>query len=143
MNGRNSNFKQILKHISEIKAMGMEVCCTLGMLESSQAEALKSAGLTAYNHNLDTSREFYPKIITTRTYDERLKTIENVRNAGISVCSGGIIGLGESEIDRVNMLWTLSSMPTHPESVPINALLPVEGTPLGKAKVKIKYNKKN
>jgi len=108
----------------------MEVCCTLGMLEKQQAEDLKKAGLTAYNHNLDTSREFYPSIITTRSYDERLKTLELVREAGISVCSGGIIGLGEQVEDRVGLLHTLATLPEHPESVPINALLAVKGTPL-------------
>lgn len=110
----------------------MEVCCTLGMLNDEQAGQLKDAGLTAYNHNLDTSREYYPKIITTRSYDERLETISKVREAGISVCSGGIIGLGETDTDRVGMLHTLSTMPAHPESVPVNALLAVEGTPLEK-----------
>ncbi len=110
--------------------MDMEVCCTLGMLNDEQAGQLKDAGLTAYNHNLDTSREYYPKIITTRSYDERLETISKVREAGISVCSGGIIGLGETDTDRVGMLHTLSTMPSHPESVPVNALLAVEGTPL-------------
>eukprot|EP00252_Welwitschia_mirabilis_P020576 TRINITY_DN5071_c0_g3_i1.p1 TRINITY_DN5071_c0_g3~~TRINITY_DN5071_c0_g3_i1.p1 ORF type:complete len:224 (-),score=37.12 TRINITY_DN5071_c0_g3_i1:284-955(-) len=112
------------------RGMGMEVCCTLGMLEKKQAEDLKNAGLTAYNHNLDTSREFYPNIITTRSYEERLKTLEFVRDAGISVCSGGIIGLGESVDDRVGLLHTLATLPQHPESVPINALLAVKGTPL-------------
>jgi biotin synthase len=112
--------------------MDMEVCCTLGMLNDEQAGQLKDAGLTAYNHNLDTSREYYPKIITTRSYDERLETISKVREAGISVCSGGIIGLGETDTDRVGMLHTLSTMPAHPESVPVNALLAVEGTPLEK-----------
>ncbi|CAG8649548.1 9077_t:CDS:2, partial [Dentiscutata erythropus] len=111
-------------------AMDMEVCCTLGMLNEDQAKALKDAGLTAYNHNLDTSREYYPKIITTRSYDERLQTISNVQSAGISVCSGGIIGLGETSEDRVNMLHTLATFALHPESVPINALVQVEGTPL-------------
>lgn len=114
------------------RAMDMEVCCTLGMLNDEQAGQLKDAGLTAYNHNLDTSREYYPKIITTRSYDERLETISKVREAGISVCSGGIIGLGETDTDRVGMLHTLSTMPAHPESVPVNALLAVEGTPLEK-----------
>ncbi|KAI9296024.1 biotin synthase-like protein [Neoconidiobolus thromboides FSU 785] len=128
--GRKTNFKKIVSHIKEIKGMGMEVCCTLGMLDEAQAKQLKEAGLTAYNHNLDTSREFYPKIITTRSYDERLNTINNVQNAGISVCSGGIIGLGESEEDRVGLLTTLATLPIHPESVPINALLAVKGTPL-------------
>lgn len=128
--GRKTNFNQILEYVKEIKGMGMEVCCTLGMLDKDQAGELKKAGLTAYNHNLDTSREYYPNIITTRTYDERLKTLEFVRDAGINVCSGGIIGLGEAEDDRVGLLHTLSTLPTHPESVPINALIAVKGTPL-------------
>ncbi|KAI9096459.1 putative biotin synthase [Phlyctochytrium arcticum] len=131
LNGRKTNFNTIVNYVKEIKGMGMEVCCTLGMLTPEQAKMLKEAGLTAYNHNLDTSREYYPKIITTRSYDERLQTISNVRDAGISVCSGGIIGLGESQSDRVGMLHTLATMPEHPESVPVNALLAVEGTPLG------------
>ncbi|MED6218111.1 biotin synthase [Stylosanthes scabra] len=122
--------KKILEYVKEIRGMGMEVCCTLGMLEKQQAVELKQAGLTAYNHNLDTSREYYPNIITTRTYDERLKTLEFVRDAGINVCSGGIIGLGEAEEDRVGLLHTLSTLPSHPESVPINALVAVKGTPL-------------
>ncbi|KAJ3681136.1 hypothetical protein LUZ60_015625 [Juncus effusus] len=128
--GRKTNFNQILEYVKEIRGMGMEVCCTLGMIEKQQAEALKKAGLTAYNHNLDTSREFYPNIITTRSYDDRLQTLEYVRNAGINVCSGGIIGLGEAEEDRIGLLHTLATLPTHPESVPINALVPVKGTPL-------------
>ncbi|KAG6515895.1 biotin synthase, mitochondrial-like isoform X1 [Zingiber officinale] len=128
--GRKTNFNQILEYVKEIRAMGMEVCCTLGMIEKQQAEELKQAGLTAYNHNLDTSREYYPNIITTRSYDERLKTLEHVRDAGISICSGGIIGLGESQEDRVGLLHTLATLPTHPESVPINALVAVKGTPL-------------
>lgn len=128
--GRKTNFNQILDYVKEIRGMGMEVCCTLGMLEKQQAEDLKKAGLTAYNHNLDTSREFYPNIITTRSYDERLQTLEHVREAGISVCSGGIIGLGEQAEDRVGLLHTLATLPEHPESVPINALLAVKGTPL-------------
>ncbi|ERN20119.1 biotin synthase [Amborella trichopoda] len=128
--GRKTNFNQILDYVKAIRKMGMEVCCTLGMLEKQQAEELKKAGLTAYNHNLDTSREYYPKIISTRSYDDRLKTLEYVREAGISVCSGGIIGLGEAEEDRVGLLHTLATLPSHPESVPINALLAVKGTPL-------------
>nr|XP_007131558.1 hypothetical protein PHAVU_011G023300g [Phaseolus vulgaris]ESW03552.1 hypothetical protein PHAVU_011G023300g [Phaseolus vulgaris] len=128
--GRKTNFNQILEYVKDIREMGMEVCCTLGMLEKQQAIELKKAGLTAYNHNLDTSREYYPNIITTRTYDERLETLEFVRDAGINVCSGGIIGLGEAEEDRVGLLHTLSTLPTHPESVPINALIAVKGTPL-------------
>jgi biotin synthase len=167
--------------------MGMEVCCTLGMIEKQQAEELKKAGLTAYNHNLDTSREYYPNIITTRSYDDRLQTLQHVREAGISICSGdsskllmflafirglrttlhkailfqltknwaiyvfdssvynmvlhlfffsgGIIGLGEAEEDRVGLLHTLATLPTHPESVPINALVAVKGTPLEDQKV--------
>ncbi|XP_047981329.1 biotin synthase, mitochondrial-like [Salvia hispanica] len=128
--GRKTNFNQILEYVKEIRGMGMEVCCTLGMLEKQQALALKEAGLTAYNHNLDTSREYYPNIITTRSYDERLQTLEYVRDAGINVCSGGIIGLGEAEEDRVGLLHTLATLPAHPESVPINALIAVQGTPL-------------
>ncbi|KAI7871574.1 biotin synthase [Spinellus fusiger] len=130
--GRRSNFSKILTNVKTIRGMGMEVCCTLGMLNEDQAKQLKEAGLTAYNHNLDTSREFYPKIITTRSYDERLETIHNVQEAGISVCSGGIIGLGEQEEDRVGLLHTLSTLTQHPESVPVNALLAVPGTPLEK-----------
>ncbi|KAK6930597.1 Radical SAM [Dillenia turbinata] len=128
--GRKTNFNQILEYVKEIRGMGMEVCCTLGMIEKQQALELKKAGLTAYNHNLDTSREYYPNIITTRSYDERLQTLKFVREAGINVCSGGIIGLGEAEEDRVGLLHTLATLPTHPESVPINALVAVKGTPL-------------
>ncbi|TPX56142.1 biotin synthase [Powellomyces hirtus] len=130
MHGRKTNFNTILNYVTEIRSMGMEVCCTLGMLTPTQAVQLKEAGLTAYNHNLDTSREHYPKIITTRSYDDRLTTLAAVRDAGISVCSGGIIGLGESETDRISLLHTLATLPSHPESVPINALLAVPGTPL-------------
>jgi biotin synthase len=111
--------------------MGLEVCCTLGMLNAEQAKQLKEAGLTAYNHNLDTSPEHYPKVITTRSYQDRLDTISNVRDAGISVCCGGILGLGEEDTDRVGLLHVLATLPEHPESVPINALVSVEGTPLG------------
>ncbi|KAJ4955445.1 hypothetical protein NE237_012228 [Protea cynaroides] len=128
--GRKTNFNQILEYVKEIREMGMEVCCTLGMIEKQQAVELKKAGLTAYNHNLDTSREYYPNIITTRSYDERLETLQHVREAGLNVCSGGIIGLGEAEEDRVGLLHTLATLPSHPESVPINALLAVKGTPL-------------
>jgi biotin synthase len=108
----------------------MEVCCTLGMLTEEQAQKLKDAGLYAYNHNLDTSENYYSNIISTRTYQHRLETLKHIRNSGISVCSGGIIGLGESEEDRIGMLYTLATLPEHPESVPVNALVPVEGTPL-------------
>jgi len=111
--------------------MGMEVCTTLGMLTTEEARQLKEAGLTAYNHNLDTSREFYPKVITTRTYDDRISTIDAVRAAGISVCSGGILGLGEKDEDRVGLIWEVSNFEEHPESFPVNALVPIPGTPLG------------
>lgn len=126
----NKDFDRVLDMVKGVNAMGMEVCCTLGMLTESQAEKLADAGLYAYNHNLDTSPEYYDEIITTRTYDERLNTLGNVRKAGISVCCGGIIGLGETHEDRINMLRTLATLPEHPESVPINALVRVKGTPL-------------
>jgi biotin synthase len=126
----NRDFDKVLDMVKGVSQMGMEVCCTLGMLSPEQAQKLKDAGLYAYNHNLDTSKEFYGDIITTRTYDDRLDTLENVRQAKISVCSGGIIGMGEGEEDRIGMLHTLSNLPQHPESVPVNALVPVEGTPL-------------
>ena len=114
--------------------MGMEVCCTLGMLTEEQAKKLADAGLYAYNHNLDTSSDYYNEVITTRTYNDRLKTLDNVRKAGVSVCCGGILGLGETHEDRIKMLHTLSTLPEHPESVPINALVPVAGTPLANNK---------
>ncbi len=126
----NRDFDRVLDMVKGVCDMGMEVCCTLGMLTEEQAQKLKSAGLYAYNHNLDTSEDHYSEIITTRNYSDRLDTLENVRNADISVCSGGIIGLGEQEEDRIGMLHTLSNLPQHPESVPINALVPVPGTPL-------------
>ncbi len=126
----NRDFDRVLDMVKGVNAMGMEVCCTLGMLTEQQAEKLADAGLHAYNHNLDTSSEYYEEIISTRTFDDRLKTLENVRKAGVTVCCGGIIGLGETHNDRIKMLHTLSTMPKHPESVPINALVPVEGTPL-------------
>lgn len=126
-------FDRVLDMVSEIRGMGMEVCATLGLLTKGQAEKLKEAGLTAYNHNLDTSKEFYPQVITSRVYEDRLETLENVREAGISVCCGGIIGLGEGHEDRVSLLHTLSTLPEHPESVPVNALVANEGTPLGMA----------
>ncbi|MGA0558957.1 biotin synthase BioB [Larkinella sp. VNQ87] len=126
----NRDFDKVLDMVKGVNQMGMEVCCTLGMLTESQAEKLKNAGLYAYNHNLDTSEEYYGDIISTRTYDDRLDTLGHVRQAGISVCSGGIIGMGESHQDRIGMLLTLANLPEHPESVPVNALVPVEGTPL-------------
>ena len=126
----NRDFDKVLQMISGVNAMGLEVCCTMGMLTEDQAQKMKAAGLHAYNHNLDTSAEFYGEVITTRGYDDRLETLENVRKAGVNVCSGGIIGMGESREDRIGMLHTLSTLPAHPESVPVNALVPVEGTPL-------------
>jgi biotin synthase len=125
-------FDRVLEMISEIDAMGLEVCCTLGMLTEDQAVRLKQAGLSAYNHNLDTSENFYDQVITTRTYKDRLDTLHHVRNAGLSVCCGGIIGLGESSDDRIDLLHTLATLPKPPESVPINALVAVPGTPLEK-----------
>jgi biotin synthase len=124
------DFDTVLEMVREVRALGMEACVTLGMVTPEQARRLKDAGLTAYNHNLDTSPEFYGEIITTRTYEDRLRTLANVREAGIAVCSGGIIGMGESVDDRCGMLLTLANLPEHPESVPVNALVPVEGTPL-------------
>jgi len=126
----NRDFDRVIDMVKGVNALGMEVCCTLGMLTEDQALRLKEAGLYAYNHNLDTSEEHYEEIISTRTYDDRLDTLENVRNAKISVCSGGIIGMGETVEDRIGMLFTLSNLPEHPESVPVNALVPVPGTPL-------------
>jgi len=126
----NRDFDRVIDMVKGVNEMGMEVCCTLGMLTETQAQKLADAGLYAYNHNLDTSKEYYTEIITTRTYDDRLETLDNVRKAGISVCCGGIVGLGETHADRIKMLHTLSTMPEHPESVPINALVAVAGTPL-------------
>jgi biotin synthase len=124
------DFDQVLAMVRGVRALGLEACCTLGMLTREQAERLAEAGLTAYNHNLDTSPDYYPAIISTRTYDERLRTLEHVRHAGITVCSGGILGMGESRGDRIAMLGVLSRLDPHPESVPINALVRVAGTPL-------------
>lgn len=126
----NKDFDKVLGMVKTINGKGMEVCCTLGMLTEEQAQKLADAGLYAYNHNIDTSEEFYGDIITTRTYEDRLNTINNVRKAGMTVCSGGIIGMGESVEDRIGMLFTLTNLTPQPESVPINALVPVEGTPL-------------
>jgi biotin synthase len=120
--------------IEGVKAMGLETCMTLGMLNQDQAYALKEAGLDYYNHNIDTSPSYYDKVITTRKFSDRLATIENVRQAGINVCCGGILGLGESREDRIEFLLTLANMETPPESVPINRLIPVEGTPLATSK---------
>lgn len=126
----NRDFDRIIDMVKGVNALDMEVCCTLGMLTEEQATRLQEAGLYAYNHNLDTSEEYYDKIISTRKFDNRINTINNVRKAGISVCSGGIIGLGETNADRISMLLTLATMPQHPESVPVNALARVPGTPL-------------
>ena len=126
----NRDFDRVIDMVKGVNDLGMEVCCTLGMLTEDQAKRLQEAGLYAYNHNLDTSEQYYEEIISTRTFDNRINTINNVRKAGITVCSGGIIGLGETHIDRISMLLTLATMPKHPESVPINALARVAGTPL-------------
>lgn len=126
----NEHFDRILEMVKGVRGLGMEACATLGMLSESQAMRLKEAGLSAYNHNLDTSEDYYEEIISTRTYDDRLRTLGNVRKAGISVCCGGIIGMGEPIEARCEMLLTLANQEVHPESVPINALVAVEGTPL-------------
>jgi len=123
-------FDSVLKMVRGVSELGIEVCCTMGMLTESQAVRLKDAGLTAYNHNLDTSPEFYGSIITTRVYDERLETLAAVRKAGITVCCGGILGMGEREADRIGLLHQLATLQPHPESVPINMLVRVEGTPM-------------
>lgn len=134
----NKDFDRVLEMVKGVNEMGMEVCCTLGMLTKEQAKRLADAGLHAYNHNLDTSADYYGEIIHTRTYEDRLNTLENVRKAGVTVCCGGIIGLGETHEDRIGMLQTLSNMAPHPESVPINALVRVKGTPLAEnAKVDV------
>jgi biotin synthase len=125
-----AEFDRVLNMVRGIRDLGMEACVTLGMLNESQAHQLADAGVTAYNHNIDTSPEYYDKIITTRKFEDRINTIENVRKAGISVCCGGILGMGESLSDRASMLRVLSNMNPHPESVPINALVPAKGTPL-------------
>jgi len=124
------SFDAVLQMVGDVAALGMEVCTTLGMLTQSQAQRLKSAGLTAYNHNLDTSPEFYPNIITTRTYQERLDTLRHVQEAGLSVCCGGIVGMGESARDRCAMLAQLGRLDPHPESLPVNLLVRTAGTPL-------------
>ncbi|MDQ3323541.1 MAG: biotin synthase BioB [Acidobacteriota bacterium] len=123
-------FDRVLEMVKGVRSLGLEACCTLGMLDEEQAEKLAAAGLNAYNHNLDTSPEFYGDIISTRTYDDRLKTLANVRKAGVTVCSGGIIGMGETKRDRYGLLRQLAIQNPHPESVPINQLVRVEGTPL-------------
>ncbi len=125
------DLRKVLAMIREVKALGLETCATLGMLTPDQAAELKSAGLDYYNHNLDTSAQYYEKIITTRTYQDRLDTLQAVRDAGLNVCCGGIVGMGEQPQDRVELLHTLATLPEHPQSVPINQLVRVPGTPLG------------
>ena len=126
----DDDFDQVLEMVKSVNQMDMEVCCTLGMLSENQAKRLANAGLYAYNHNLDTSEEYYKEVISTRGYEDRLQTIDNARKANLTVCSGGIIGMGESDHDRISMLYTYALMQPQPESVPINALVAVEGTPL-------------
>ena len=127
---QGEQFDRVLAMVRGVRALGLEACCTLGMLTDDQARALAAAGLTAYNHNLDTSAEFYGEIISTRTYQDRLATLQRVRDAGVTVCCGGIIGMGESRRERFGLLRELSSLDPHPESVPVNLLVRVEGTPL-------------
>ena len=124
-------FDRVLEMVEAVADLGLEVCCTLGMVSEGQARRLARAGLTAYNHNLDTGPEYYGKVITTRTYEDRLRTLRNVRDAGVTLCCGGILGMGETVADRIALLRVLASLSPHPESVPINALVPVPGTPLG------------
>ncbi len=129
-NPPKKDFPKVLEMIKAVKKLGMEACVTLGMLDEEQAQALKEAGLDYYNHNLDTSPEYYSEVITTRTYDDRLDTLEHVRNAGMNTCCGGIIGMGETRDDRLELLRQLANLPSVPESVPINRLIPIPGTPL-------------
>lgn len=131
-NPHERDMPYVLEMVREVKALGLETCMTLGMLNQSQAERLKDAGLDYYNHNLDTSREYYPNVISTRSFDDRLNTLDIVRQTGMKVCSGGIVGLGEDTQDRIGLLHELATLPLHPESVPINMLVPIEGTPLAK-----------
>ncbi len=127
---RDRDVEQVARMVTAVKALGLETCMTLGMLTADQAQRLAEAGLDYYNHNLDTSPEYYPRIISTRTYEDRLRTLEHVREAGIAVCCGGIVGMGEDRDDRAGLLQQLANLPRHPESVPINLLVQVEGTPL-------------
>jgi len=130
-NVKNRNMDELVEIVQAVKDLGMETCMTLGMLTEEQAQQLADAGLDYYNHNIDTSREFYSEVVTTRSFDDRLETLNNVRTAGMHVCCGGIIGMGESREDRGGMLYTLATLPEHPGSVPINMLVPVPGTPMG------------
>jgi biotin synthase len=127
---KDSDIERVVEMVQGVKALGMETCVTLGMLTDDQTTRLKEGGLDYYNHNLDTSEEYYSEVITTRTYQDRLDTLERVRNSGMNVCCGGIVGMGESDLDRANLLIQLANMPKHPESVPVNMLVQVEGTPL-------------
>lgn len=131
---RDEDLEKVIDMVKAVKALGMETCVTLGLLKKHQAEKLKSAGLDYYNHNIDTSKEYYEKIITTRTFDDRLETLDYVADAGISICCGGIIGMGETNTDRINMLVTLANLKKQPDSVPINKLIPIPGTPLAEEK---------
>ena len=130
-NPRDNDLEKVCAMVEGVRSLGLETCATLGMLTAAQSERLKASGLDYYNHNIDTSAEYYPKVVSTRTYDERLETLANVRQAGIKVCCGGIIGMGEERADRVGMIHTLATLPQHPESVPINLLARTQGTPLG------------
>ena len=130
-NVKNRNMDELVEIIQAVKDLGMETCMTLGMLTAEQATQLGDAGLDYYNHNIDTSREYYPQVITTRSFDDRLETLEHVRSAGMNVCCGGIIGMGEQQQDRVGLLHALATLPEHPGSVPINLLVPIPGTPMG------------
>jgi biotin synthase len=128
---KDRDLPRVAEMITGVKALGLETCVTLGMLKAEQAVALKDAGLDYYNHNLDTSPEYYDQVVTTRTYDDRLETLQHVRDAGISTCCGGIVGMGESRVDRASFLHQLATLPVHPDSLPVNALVPIAGTPLG------------
>jgi biotin synthase len=130
---KDRDLPQLTAMIAAVKAEGLETCATLGMLTLAQAQALRAAGLDYYNHNLDTSPDYYPTVVSTRTYEDRLDTLTHVRDAGIATCCGGIVGMGESRADRVGLLHALATLPEHPNSLPINALVPIEGTPLGES----------
>ena len=130
-NLKDRDLEKLTEIVGAVKDLGMETCMTLGMLTSDQARQLADAGLDYYNHNIDTSREYYPSVVTTRCFDDRLETLQNVRESGMKVCCGGIIGMGEDTNDRAGMLQTLATLPEHPQSVPINMLVPIAGTPMG------------
>ena len=134
---RDRELDDVIDMVKGVKRLGLETCLTLGMLTASQAERLADVGLDYYNHNLDTSRDFYQEIISTRTYDERLETLRNARDADLEICTGGILGMGESVRDRLKMLQELANMDPPPESVPINALVAVEGTPLARGQIRV------